>query len=231
MTDSGPGHDEGRGRQFLGVLGILAGMAIVAHLVAVAYLPNPASSELVGTYQANQSVYLALILTAVVFATLLLIFLVGLAKWVSYRAPLLAMPAALAMALGVVLVVLAVVVSNGALSAASSTTSDLGPSYQGSATFEADFWANMMSWISNFGTITLGVGMIIFGWVPWNSGKIPNWLLAVLIGGGIVGVTGVLAGSDLLSGIPFFVLTLWCLVTGYLLVRPLRLTPAVSGAN
>lgn len=228
MTGDSDPVEEGRGRRLLGVLGILAGLAIVAHLAVVAYLPSPSPSGLLASYLSNKNVTLALILTAVVFSILILTFFVGVARWVSHRSPMIALPAALAVALGVILVVLSVVLSNGALDAASAASNDLGPSYQSSATFEADFWANMMGWVANFGTLMMGVGMILFGWVPWNGRKVPNWLLLVFMAGGAAGILGVFASSDLLAGIPFFVLVLWCLVVGVLLVRPPRPASAPS---
>jgi hypothetical protein len=206
---------ETRGDGLFGVIAILSGLSFLVHLGIVFALPSPNSYQELATYRTHQAVYTLLFLSIVVFNVFAVTFLAGLGRLLAPRSSRVAAGATAALAFGIAITGLGVVLSIGALAALAQLPSD--PTYAANATFEAAFWANLQSLTNVFGDAFMGLGLILLGWVAWGSRIIPNWLAII----GVVGGLGALAAivADPLSGISYLAFTVWSLAVGIIMLR------------
>jgi len=206
---------ETRGNALFGVIAILSGVSFLVHLAVVFALPSPNSYQELATYKTHQTVYALLFFSIVVFSVFAVTFLAGLSRLLAPRSSKVAAGATAAIALGIVVTGLGVVLSIGALAALAGLPSD--PTYASNATFEAAFWANLQSLTNVFGDAFMGLGSILLGWVAWDSRIVPNWLAIIGVVGGLGAVAAIVA--DPLAGISYFAFTIWSLAVGVIMLR------------
>ncbi|HSP10151.1 MAG TPA: DUF4386 family protein, partial [Candidatus Dormibacteraeota bacterium] len=183
--------EETRGNALFGVIAILSGISFVVHLAVVFALPSANSYQELAAYKTHQTVYALLFFSIVVFSVFAVTFLAGLSRLLAPRSSKVAAGATAALALGIVVTGLGVVLSIGALAALADLPSD--PSYAPNATFEAAFWANLQSLTNVFGDAFMGLGLILLGWVSWGSRLVPNWLAIVGVVGGLGAIAAIVA--------------------------------------
>ncbi|MFI5283411.1 MAG: DUF4386 family protein [Candidatus Dormibacterales bacterium] len=212
---------ETRGSVFFGVIAILTGVSFLAHLGVVFALPSPDSYQELAAYRDHQTVYALLFISIVVFCILAFTFLVGLGRLLALRSSLLAAGATTAVALGIFVTALGVVLSIGALAALNGLPSD--PAYSANSAFEAAFWANLQSLTNVFGDAFLGFGLLLLGWVAWGGPQVPKWLAIISMIGGLGALAGIVADS--LGGLGFLAVTVWSLVVGVKILR----RPQIAG--
>jgi hypothetical protein len=206
---------ETRGNALFGVIAILSGLSFLVHLGVVLALPSPSAYQELTVYKTHQTVYALLFFSIVAFNVFAITFLGGLGRLLAPRSSKVAASATLALAAGILVTGFGVVLSIGALAALAQLPSD--PAYTTSATFEAAFWASLQSFTNAFGDAFMGVGLILLGWVAWNSRIVPNWLAIIGIVGG-VGAFGAIV-ADPLAGISYGAFTIWSLGVGVILLR------------
>ncbi len=206
---------ETRGDALFGVIAILSGLSFLVHLAVVFALPSPNSYQELATYKTHQTVYALLFFSVVVFNVFAVTFLAGLSRLLAPRSSRVAAGATSALALGIVITGLGVVLSIGALAALAELPSE--PAYAANATFEAAFWANLQSLTNVFGDAFMGLGLLLLGWVAWGSRIVPNWLAIIGVVGGLGAVASIVA--DPLAGISYLAFTIWSLVVGIIMLR------------
>jgi hypothetical protein len=68
--------------------------------------------------------------------------------------------------------------------------------------------------------MTWGLGQLLFGWLAWKSGTLPNWVSVVGIVGGIAGLlTLAVYQSAMLALLQLASFAVWGVATGTCLLR------------
>lgn len=222
MTTAGSG-EHGRGTRLYGLVAVLSGVLFGVHLAAVGALPSPSAYHEVAAYKAHHTVYVLLLVSVAVFAAFAVVFLAGLPRVLGPGSASLKSGATYAIAAGILVASLGVVLSTGALDAVKQLPA--GSAYTASAAFEGAFWANLQGFTDSFGDILMAVGFPLLGWVSWRNSGVPRWLAVVAFVGGAAALLGVVA--DPISGVAYIALAVWGIAVG---VRILRATPVASTA-
>ncbi|HXC77447.1 MAG TPA: DUF4386 family protein [Candidatus Acidoferrum sp.] len=218
---------ETRGNTLFGVIAILTGLSFLVHLGVVVALPSPNSYQELAVYKTHQTVYALLFFSIVIFTAFAVTFLAGLGRLLAPRSSKVAAGATMALATGILVTGLGVVLSIGALAALAALPSD--PSYEISAAFEGAFWADLQSLTNVFGDALMGLGLILLGWVAWGSRIVPNWLAIIAVVGGIGAFAAIVA--DPLAAISFLAFTIWSVVVGVIILRKPRGANVTAGPS
>ena len=117
MASTDDVHRETRSRAVYGVIAVLTGILILAHIGVVSALPSPASYHEVAAFKAHQTVYVLLVLTAGAFTACAVVFLAGLPRLFEAESELVSVGAVAAVAAGLVVTTMGIVLSIGALDA------------------------------------------------------------------------------------------------------------------
>jgi len=74
------------------------------------------------------------------------------------------------------------------------------PPHAEDAAYQVAIWSSLAFYLTDPGLMAWGLGQLLFGWIAWRSGVLPNWVAVVGIVGGAAGLltlavyqTGVLA--------------------------------------
>jgi len=211
---------EARGNSLVGAFSLLAGISTVMLFVIMASMPSPTPPNVLSSYTSNTDPYVALFIVAVIFAFFGILFFGSLGRLLASKSPKVASSAALLAAIGVLVLALGPILFVGAL--ASITSSPSGPNYQAIATYQAAFWSSQFFLFVIGGILFISGAMILFGWLSWKAGILPNWLSYVAFVGGAAGfleipVSG--PASFFLSILSAAAVAIWGLVIGVVLLR------------
>ena len=223
---------ETRGNALAGAFSLLAAIFTAAFYVFLTVLPSPSSTSVLSSFITNGNPYTELFITSVFFGAFGILFIGGLGRLLAPKSPKVASGATLLAAIGVLLVALAPIVFVGALS--SITSSPSGPTYQAIATYQAAFWYSEYYIFLIVGVLFISAGLILFGWLNWRTGILPNWLTYVAVVGGVAEFVSIpLSGfvSFILSIVNVAAVIIWGLVVGVILLRRQHSTPSVASTS
>lgn len=214
METTRPGS-EGREDSLFGAIALLSGGSFLFHLGVVAALPSANSYQEVAVYKAHQTVFVLLLISILLFTMFGVAFSAGLGRVLAPYSSAVAAGASATLAMGILIIGLAIVLSIGALGAISQLPAD--SSYTSSASFEGAFWASLQGTMNSFGDGLMGLGLLLFGLVAWRSSAVPKWLAVIGLIGGVGGFLAIVA--DPLAIVSFGAFTVWSIAVGVLLLR------------
>jgi hypothetical protein len=220
---------ETRGNALVGAFSLLAGIFAAALIALIFALPSPTPPNVLSSYTSNTNLFAALFAVTVIFAVFGILFFGGLGRLLAAKSPKVASGAALVSAFGVLILALGPILFVGALSAI--TMSPAGATYQAIAIYQAAFWSAMTFSFIIGGALFISGGLILFGWLSWKTGILPNWLSYVGCVGGAAGFLQIVAPgfiSFLLLPVFFAAMAIWGLVVGAVLLRRPHSTQSVT---
>lgn len=92
--------------------------------------------------------------------------------------------------------------------------------YTTTDTHQAAIWLTLNFFLADPGLMALGLGQLIFGWLAWRSGVLPNWVAIMGMVGGIAGLlTEAIYQSGVLALLQIICFAIWAFATGFLLLR------------
>ena len=88
------------------------------------------------------------------------------------------------------------------------------------AAYQVAIWSNRGFYLTDPGLMAWGLGQVLFGWVAWRSGALPDWLAVVGLVGGIAGLlTPAVYRTSLLALVQLSSFAIWGFATGIMLLR------------
>lgn len=202
---------------------IFAGFALLsavlsAGLIAVivqSFSPTPAAllAHMTGDHR-------GIVIDAVValsWAVFSIPFIVGLGQLLRPKSPSFALAAVVLSAGGVLLIGYSMRMSAGAELAILSVG---GPSLGSETLRDVAFWTFLSYTLGDPGLMTWGLGQLLFGWLAWRSGVLPNWLATIGIVGGFAGLfTDAAYQSPILAFLQIACFAVWGFFTAAKLAR------------
>ena len=202
-------------RRILGLFSLASGILSIA-LFLILGTPSSAADQL-AFYQGHQSVYDLAAVTALVWGIVSVPFVVTLGTILRGKSRVLAQSAMVISLFGLLFYAFAVYLNIGALMSINAEAS-LAPT-AGEPAFLAAILYNLTFLVSDPPLMVIGFAQILFGWLAWRSGVLPNWLAAIGVIGGVAGLlTLAVYQTNYLAVIQIVSFALWGLTTGALLL-------------
>ena len=88
------------------------------------------------------------------------------------------------------------------------------------ATYQAAIWTSLGYYLTDPGLMAWGLGQLLFGWLAWRGGFLPNWLSIFGMIGGVAGLlTLAVYQRATLALVQIFCFGVWGIMTGIVLFR------------
>jgi hypothetical protein len=88
------------------------------------------------------------------------------------------------------------------------------------ATYQLTIWRNLSFYLTDPGLMTWGLGQLLFGWLAWKGGVLPNWVALVGMIGGAAGLlTLAVYQTSMLALLQLACFAIWGFSTGIVLFR------------
>ena len=199
------------------VLAFLAGSLSILMLLASLQPPPATPAEQLlfaashrGAYALFASVVMAWSVFSVPLASIL-------AKLLRARGGALASAAQFLVAIGVLLLGFGIFTHVGALL---SIVAAGAPPSAADATYQAAIWYSLSFYLTDPGLMAWGLGQLLFGWLAWRSGVLPNLVALVGIIGGAAGLlTLAVYQTGVLGLVQIICFAVWGFATGVSLLR------------
>ncbi len=196
---------------------LLAGAVSVCYLIATVESVPPIGAEPLSFFAGHRGFFVLAATVVLTWAVCSIPFVVVLGQLLRPKSPTFALTATILSAAGILLLAFANFASIGAflsiLAAGRPTTAP-------EAIYQAAVWGNLFYFLTDPGLMTWGLGQLLFGWLAWKSGVLPNWLSVVGSVGGIAGLlTLAVYQSPELALIQLASFAAWGMATGTRLLQ------------
>lgn len=194
------------------VAGVLSILVLIATLQPI---PQGAAEQL-SFFAVHRSVLPLMATVVLTWAVFSIPFVVALGQILRLKSTSFALAATILSAVGILLLGFASFAHVGAIL---SILAAGRPPSDSEATYQAAIWGNLFFYLTDPGLMTWGLGQVLFGWLAWKSGVLPNWLSVVGLIGGVAGLlTLTVYQSGALALIQLASFAVWGCATGILLL-------------
>jgi Domain of unknown function (DUF4386) len=196
---------------------LLAGaLSLLLLLVTLQPIPQGAAQQL-SFYPSHLGVVMLSAAAVLLWAVFSIPFVVALGRILRPKSAAFALTATLLSTIGILLLGFAIFAHVGAVL---SILAAGRPPDAADATYQAAIWGNLFFYLTDPGLMTWGLGQLLFGWLAWRSGVLPNWISVVGVIGGIAGLlTLAVYQSAMLALLQLVCFAVWGFAIGFMLLR------------
>lgn len=181
---SGPQDNLDRSRAFAW-FSLIAGVLTALVLLTSLRTPTQTGEELLRYLSVHSGAVMITAVTILSWAVFSIPFVVGLGRLLRPKSPSLAQAAMLLSAIGIMVLAFGNFAGIGAVLAILAAGT---PPSSAEAAYQVAIWRNLTFYLTDPGLMSWGLGQLLFGWLAWRSGVMPNWLAVVGIVGGVAGL-------------------------------------------